>query len=125
MPVTLDGASGLGFISWRGDYHEASIDHGATNIATKTHTESGHGFSWQEASDLDTVDPAETVGELLAVARRVADGGMLGGYKGDWFTMHPHSDLYCDAYGEAGGRRYIGVSVVDGAAQIGRSEAKW
>ena len=123
LPVEMDGASGLGFISWRGNYSEVSIDHGGTRLVSSFRDEVIGGYSYRMATKADLVPAASTVGELLAVANRVAwDPVLLEGYKGDLFEMHDDTTLWADSYGTCPGARLAGVTVVGGVVQLQRSE---
>ncbi len=117
-PIQMRGRSGLGFISWRGVYAEPSLDHGATTMATSTSVHSIGNYQYRDADGFDSRPPCETVGELLAVARDVAAGGMLGGYKGDWFAMARYSPLHADPCGQCPGSEVIGVALADGVVTV-------
>jgi hypothetical protein len=85
-----------GFESWRGDYSELSL-------APHSHREA--------------LSPIDTVGDLLAEARK-ADGQTFRGYKGGDFVMGRHTRVWADPYGRADGRTVEGVRIVDGWCEI-------
>ncbi len=118
MPVQMRGETGLGFVSWRGVYAEPSLDHGWTTFGLDIGEMMFQGFTYTDAGDHDRREPANTVGELLAVAKDLAAGGNLCGYKGGWYPMHRGSPLHADPYGECPGSGVIAVKVSDGVAVI-------
>lgn len=111
---------GYGFCSWRGSYKDVSLYSGITSLVTNTAEVQVGWLSLDEATRWDNHKPARTVGELLAIARLVADGGRLSGYKGGVYTMSPSSNLWGDEWGECPGNRVKGISVVKGKVFIAR-----
>lgn len=122
LPVQMNGASGLGVVSWRGDYCEPSIDHGPSNLAAEWAVNTEFGFSFNEPTKDLRFDPAETVGELLAVVEAVRGGAGLNGYKGGVYTAEESSTVWADPYGDYNSRIILGVSVDDGVANLAVSE---
>jgi hypothetical protein len=63
------------------------------------------------------------VGDLLAAARVVADGGHLEGYKGGIYKMDRDSPLWADEWGDYAGWFVSGLSLVDGKVVLHRVQA--
>ena len=119
MPVTLDGEGNLAFDSWRGIYSEASlVSDSNTHIGHDIYQNTEHGFSYTDAREEETVEGANTVGELKAVIKKLTDGGHLQGYKGGWYQMSEHTELHADEYGTCPGRMIVGVTEVHGTVLI-------
>lgn len=119
LPVLMDGATGLGFVSWRGVYAEVSITHGSTRVGSGMEANREYGFTFTEPTGDERIAPATTVGELLAAADAV-DGGVLEGYKGGAYWMDRSTTLWADPYGECPGSYVNGVTVTDGGLELNR-----
>lgn len=120
MPITLDGASGLGVHSWRGWYREPSIalDASGSRFAKTWRTNTDHGFAFEEPTSDLRFPAAETVGDLLTVLRAVVNGAGLNGWKGGVYTAVGTSNVYADEEGCCPGRIVSGVMVAGGVASL-------
>lgn len=123
MPVTLDGEGNLAFDSWRGIYSEASlVSDSSTHLGYDIYQNTEHGFAYTDARQGETVEGANTVGELKAVIKKLLDGGHLQGYKGGWYQMSELTDLHADEYGTASGRIIVSVTEQQGTVLITSAE---
>lgn len=119
LPVLMDGKSGLGFVSWRGDYAEVSITHRSTRVGSFIEVNREYGFDFTEPTGDEHIAPATTVGELLAAADAV-DGGVLEGYKVGAYWMDRSTTLWADPYGQCPGSYINGVTVTDEGLTLNR-----
>ena len=110
--------TGVGIISYRGDYNEASLTHEDTNVVTKSETVNyGRGHSYERSTEHKTAPPAETVEELLAAIELVLQHPVEG-YKGGLFQFTEQTPVWYSNYGEVSYRKHSGVSVTEGVVNL-------